>query len=275
MTKHISYLITTFLLLLVSFNTVEQEQIIMTTNKQSVDIYMVGLGTATIDWGDSIKSKVEKLSTDFSCWSSITHKYRSVDNHTITISGNIKALDCSHNQLTKLDVSGNSSLIDLQCGYNLLTSLDVSNNIALRDLRFWNNELTNIDLTNNILLTTLLCMSNQLTSLDVIKNTALITLDCKNNLLTSLDIKNNTSLISLYCDFNQLTRLEVSGTMALRYLHCQSNQLSTDALNALFGTLNNTISSKYKFVYIHNNPGTDYCDISIATNNGWMVDTTF
>ena len=48
---------------------------------------------------------------------------------------NLTYLDCSHNQLTSLDVSGCTVLESLYCGENQLTSLDVSNNTTLTKLQ--------------------------------------------------------------------------------------------------------------------------------------------
>ena len=75
-------------------------------------------------------------------------------------------LECYGNQLTTLDLSGNTALAELDCGYNQLTSLDVSKNTAL----------TNLD-----------CSDNQITSLNTSKNTALIKLSCGSNRLTAQD----------------------------------------------------------------------------------------
>ena len=38
---------------------------------------------------------------------------------------NLKYLDCGHNNLTSLDLSGNKKLEKLNCDYNKLTSLDL------------------------------------------------------------------------------------------------------------------------------------------------------
>ena len=43
----------------------------------------------------------------------------------------ITQLDCSHNNLTSLDLSKNTRLNSLDCSYNNLTSLDVSKNTLL------------------------------------------------------------------------------------------------------------------------------------------------
>ncbi len=86
-------------------------------------------------------------------------------------------LDCSNNQLTKLDVSKNRLLCDLDCSNNQLTALNVSISTIFTALR------------------TLDCSNNQLTTLNVGL--------C--NKLTELDVRNNTALTTLYCENNQLT----------------------------------------------------------------------
>ena len=101
----------------------------------------------------------------------------------------LEYLDCSHNQLTSLNVSGNTALWELYCDHNQLTSLDISGNTAL----VW-----------------LACSDNQLTSLDVSNNAALWELGCSNNLLTSLDVNKCRDLQILTCNKNpDLTSLLV------------------------------------------------------------------
>ncbi len=46
----------------------------------------------------------------------------------------LTGLDCSDNQLTKLDVSKNVNLTRLTCRKNQLTSLDITNNKKLESL---------------------------------------------------------------------------------------------------------------------------------------------
>jgi len=65
--------------------------------------------------------------------------------------------------------------------------------------------------------------------------------------------------------------LDVSNNTALKDLHCQANQLMTTALNTLFGSLHSNTMEGGKSIRIGNNPGTDTCDTSIATNKGWTV----
>jgi len=131
--------------------------------------------------------------------------------------------------------------------------------------------LTSLDVSDNTALTQLRCGNNQLASLDVSKNTALTILYCDRNLLMALDVSGNTRLMHLICHDNLLTVLDVSSNIVLEVLTCGSNNLSTAALNSLFGTLHNNLIYG-KIVQIGANPGTDYCNRSIATNKGWIVE---
>jgi Leucine-rich repeat (LRR) protein len=56
------------------------------------------------------------------------------------------------NQLTNLDISGCTALLQFRCHYNQLTSLDISNNIALEWLYCFENQLTSLDVSNNTVL---------------------------------------------------------------------------------------------------------------------------
>ena len=117
----------------------------------------------------------------------------------------LTGLDCSNNQLTRLDVTNNTALRWLYCNDNQLTRLDVSKNTALWELWCRDNQLTNLNVSGCTALSWLSCENNQLTRLDVTKNTALNGLDCSNNQLTSLDVSKNTALESLYCGNNQIS----------------------------------------------------------------------
>ena len=147
----------------------------------------------------------------------------------LDISGNtaLDTLDCSYNELTELDLSKNTALRSLDCGFNELTALDVSKNTALRSLDCDDNKLTSLDISKNTELTHLDCGFNELTSLDISKNTALTYLYCDDNKLTALDISKNTALTSLSCDDNKLTALDISKNTALTRLSCSGNSLTS------------------------------------------------
>ena len=139
----------------------------------------------------------------------------------------LETLYCYNNQLTELDVSKNTALLDLACGGNNLTSLEVSKNIALQELSCRENNLTSLDMTQNPALEYLSCFKNQLNSLEVSKNTALTYLDCSENNLTSLDVSKNTALKDLRCNQNNLTSLDVRQNEKLDHLRCSKNNLTS------------------------------------------------
>jgi Leucine-rich repeat (LRR) protein len=230
---------------------IEHPKITMITGASPVFVGLSGYGTAIVNFGDEY-SETHTL-TCTGCWMSTIYTYTDLfEYHTITVSGTkIVGLRCFSSGLTTLDISKNTALTDISCTNNQLSTLDVSKNTALTDIS---------------------CSRNQLSVLDVSKNTALTSLDCYNNQLSALDVSKNTALTSLYCNDNQLTALDVSKNTALRKLSCYNNQLSADALNTLFSSLHsNTIQGSSKEIGIRNNPGTNSCDRSIATNKGWTV----
>jgi len=72
--------------------------------------------------------------------------------------------------------------------------------------------------------------------------------------------------------------LDVSSNTELEILYCSWNQLTASAFNNLFGTLrsfnsyarNRNIDYR-RWITIHDNPGTNDCDIDIAEEKGWIV----
>ena len=80
---------------------------------------------------------------------------------------NLKTLDCSQNDLSTLDISGNPSLNRLYCSKNKLKSLNLSKNTRLLYLSASDNDITSLDLSNNRKLSLLICSGNRLSSLDI------------------------------------------------------------------------------------------------------------
>lgn len=138
----------------------------------------------------------------------------------------ITTLNCTINQLTKLDVTKNTALIQLDCYFNRLSALEVSQNPELMYLACNNNELTALDVSQMPKLWILQCGSNRLTELIVSQNTKLTTLECNSNWLTALDVSQNQELVNLVCDNNELKALVLSNDSSLQKLHCYTNQLT-------------------------------------------------
>ncbi|WP_142786019.1 T9SS type A sorting domain-containing protein [Changchengzhania lutea] len=104
----------------------------------------------------------------------------------------LTTLDCGKNNLTNLDLSGNTSLAWLNCAGNNLGSLDLGNNISLFYLNTASNSLSSLDVSNNLLLIRLFCNYNNLLSLDV-KNG-------NNTNFTAFNATNNPDLACIEVD---------------------------------------------------------------------------
>ncbi|WP_462136540.1 InlB B-repeat-containing protein [Porphyromonas uenonis] len=203
--------------LLTSTTLLAEGIITLTTSKavgERIELYISANGSV------SINGVQESAQTDG------YSKYYTLTSQTITIRGDVTYLKCYQEKLTRLDVSGCTSLTKLYCQQNQLTSLNVSGCTSLTKLYCQQNQLTSLDVSKNTTLTELNCGVNQLTSLDVSKNTALTKLDCSSNQLTSLDVSKNSTLTELDCSSNQLTHLDVSKNSTLTELICGGNQLT-------------------------------------------------
>lgn len=260
-------------------------------NQDPRSISLAGSGKVTIDWGDGSNIETYTLQSNEV---SYTHRYSDMNSRTILIIGEkITKMDCCKNYLTSLDINNNTTLTYLDCSFNRLTnlnvstntaltklicrfnysisSLNVSNNIALTYLDCSFNSLTSLNVSNIIGLTYLDCLNNRLTSLNVDNNTALKYIDCSTNRLTSLNVSNNKVLEQLWCSSNQLSNLDLSKNKSLNLVNCNLNNFARTDLNDLFETLHSNNVEMTKYIYIFSNPGTNNCDISIATNKGWTV----
>ncbi|MEQ2455141.1 S-layer homology domain-containing protein [Flavonifractor hominis] len=139
---------------------------------------------------------------------------------------NLETLNCSNNNLTELDLSGNPSLTRLYCSYNQLAQLDLSKNSELMYLSCSYNRMKQLDLTGHDKLIALNCEMNQLTSLNLSGCTQLLSLYCRNNLLTELDLTDNSKLEFIETFSNSLTSIDVRHLQQLRFLHIDHNKLT-------------------------------------------------
>jgi Leucine-rich repeat (LRR) protein len=172
-----------------------------------------------------------------------SYKYKTSITHTYVITfDRLNAKNRSHTIRVKAE-----RFTQLNCSHKRLTALDVSRNPDL---------------------TVLNCGHNHLTALDVSRNTGLTKLECYDNRLTALDVSRNTALTELECGYNHLTALDVSRNTALTRLNCRNNQLTAEALNALFADLPAHSGS----IRIKDNPGSNACDRSLATDKGWIFE---
>jgi hypothetical protein len=144
----------------------------------------------------------------------------------------LEEFNCSHNNLTSLDVSMLPNLKKLECGYNQLVSVNLNGLTQIQHLNYGHNpQLGAIDLTPFTQLAFLDCTQIGLTALDLTGLDQLGTLYCSLNQLTTLDLSGNTNIAALYCDSNQLSELNLDGCTNLHSLICNNNFLTTLDLN--------------------------------------------
>lgn len=123
---------------------------------------------------------------------------------------NLSILDCSRNELDKLDLSQNNNLEELTCSYNKLTELDLANNIKLKRLLCGYNDLNSLNISMLQELTQLICSGNSFSTLDLTNNVLLEEFTCRNSLLNNLDASQNIHLYEFEISYsNNLTCLNL------------------------------------------------------------------
>ncbi|MEA4916802.1 hypothetical protein [Proteiniphilum sp.] len=158
---------------------------------------------------------------------------------TVDIYGAITYLGAAENQLTGLDVSGNTHLTTLNVPLNELRAIDLGRNTLLERLDLSGNRLTALNVSANKALLSLWVFNNELKSLDLSANTSLAFLDCSGNGLTHLDVTRNTGLVRLLCHNNALTSLDISRNGLLNRLWLFGNQLAEKETESLIAALAN------------------------------------
>ncbi len=140
---------------------------------------------------------------------------------------NLQVLNCSYNNLTKLDVSQNTALKKLYCANNQLKNLDLSQNHQLDYVNCSFNRLTSLDMSGKGQLTALNCEMNYLTSLNLSGCYQLSWLYSRHNLLEQLDLSDNAALEFIETFDNKLTSIDVRHLKNLTFLHIDHNNLTT------------------------------------------------
>ncbi len=137
---------------------------------------------------------------------------------------NLRISNC---QLTSLNLSGLVNLKYINCDDNLITNLDVQGLPNLEVLECRNNQLTNLNLSNLNYLREVHCWYNNLTQIDLNGLPALETFFCTGNELSSIDLLDCNALDFLECGDNQLTNIELSNLTQLTGIYCYDNLLTT------------------------------------------------
>ena len=136
------------------------------------------------------------------------------------------SIDCSNNNITKLNLNSNKQLTSVMCRYNQLSTLSVDSLAYLELLDCAINELTSIKTGNNTILSSFDCSNNKISALNLTSNIELTSLICNANLLTELDLHLNPRLTELHCGDNKLLSLDLTTNNELTTLYCYRNNLS-------------------------------------------------
>ena len=164
---------------------------------------------------------------------------------------NITGLDVSGNELTMLDLSYNTLLIELYCIDNNLTYLNVENCVNLEILRAYHNQLTDINLTPNIHLKEIALSQNQLTYLDLRNGNNI-------SITEYFDSRDNPDLICIFVD-----DAEYSENSSNWYEDPTSTYVETQEECDALSIERNTLET----VYLLPNPVQDILYLHIPTEN--------
>ncbi len=153
----------------------------------------------------------------------------------------LEFLDCSHNDLTRVDLSNCSLLRSLNCQNNRIAELNLDPLPSLDTLICNNNQLSRLDLEPAPLLVTLDCSHNRLRSLDLANQASLRSIDCSNNQLTQIDLAPCTMLSHLDISVNQLKHLDIRSCRELMWFACELNELDKDHFFAFNKVIENFV----------------------------------
>ena len=154
---------------------------------------------------------------------------------SIDVSGNsrLRALYIGSNAIASVDVSGNPELVSLYCSNMKLSSIDVSKNNKLEILGCYYNEISKIDLSNNPSLTNLYCYGNNIKELNLSYNNKLKHLDCELNSISELNLRPCPDLVNLYCRDNKIKTLKVNCCPKISILDVRNNLIETLDISGL------------------------------------------
>ena len=186
-----------------------------------------GIGLTTLNVGKNFKLR------ELDC------SYNQLKEYYPILSSGLKILNCSHNNLTYMDLGilHGLNLEEVNCSNNNITNIVMWNVGELVKFDCSNNDLMTLDVSQCSKLQQLNCSGNQLMELDVGNQTQLTQLDCHNNKLTELNVEQNGSLTSLICNDNQLTTLDLSQNHSLSNLNCARNRLACVDVTGINGTI--------------------------------------
>lgn len=201
-----------------------------------------GIGLTTLNVGKNFKLR------ELDC------SYNQLKEYYPILSSGLKILNCSHNNLTYMDLGilHGLKLEEVDCSYNKIWRIVMRSEEELVKFDCSNNELMALDVSRCYQLKQLNCSVNQLVELDVKNQTNLTLLDCHHNELTELDVSRNQNLASLTCDGNQLTTLDLRKNTSLSHLSCSENRLACVDFSNMVGSTINADGNRHPIAVLTN-----------------------
>lgn len=136
---------------------------------------------------------------------------------------NLERLRSNFQNISHINLKGNSALTTLTLTNSNLSSIDLSECPNIEELNVSYNNLSKIDVSKCIKLTTITCNYNKIEELDINENQDLKYLYCISNKITKIDLSKNKKLISVVFNDNELTSLNLTTNSELRYIVCENN----------------------------------------------------
>ena len=201
-----------------------------------------GIGLTTLNVGKNFKLR------ELDC------SYNQLKEYLPILSSGLKILNCSHNNLTYMDLGilYGLNLEEVDCSYNKIWRIVMRSEEELVKFDCSNNELMALDVSRCYQLKQLDCSVNQLVELDVKNQTNLTLLDCHHNELIELNVSQNQNLASLTCDGNQLTTLDLSKNTSLSHLSCAENRLACVDFSHMVGNTINADGNRHPIAVLTN-----------------------
>lgn len=138
----------------------------------------------------------------------------------------LKSLTCNENaRLEVVDLRGAPALEQFSCFHSNLTELDLHAVPNLQYCVWGGSPLQELDLSGNSELRVLHVLGGDLTSADLSHNPKLDTLLWNHTRIGALDLSHQQDLTYLNCTDNRLTRLDLSQNPKLETLYANNNQL--------------------------------------------------
>ncbi len=143
---------------------------------------------------------------------------------------NLSILDCSNNNITNLDLSNNTKLVELKAFDNkLLSSINVLNCSNLQYFGAWNCAIESVDVNDCTQLNSLCISSNPLSTIDISNNPNLETLQVAVTKIADLNLNGHSGIKSLWA-FGMISspvRVDVSNCTSINDVNVTANQSLT------------------------------------------------